>query len=327
MPANLTPMYLQAEEEFRQAITTEEKIEALRRMIALLPKHKGTDHLFADLKRRLAKLQKEEHARGRGRRVDPFHIPKEGAGQVVLLGFPNVGKSSLLRALTAAEPPIAEYPFTTQLPQPGMMEFEDIQVQLVDTPAMTGEITPGGLVTRVRLTDLALLVVDLSSDDVLSHVEDIVQRLAVSKVDLVDTPLENPEAFYVQVKTLIVANKKDIDGAADRLEVLQEFYGQRFPMRSVSALRREGLEDLRREIVQRLGIIRVYTKIPGRPPDLEKPFTLPEGSTVTDLARAVHKDFAAGLKYARIWGSEKYDGQTVSRDHVLEDKDVIELHM
>ena len=143
VPANLTPQYHDAEERFKAASTHDERLAAMREMIALLPKHKGTEKLFADLKKRLAKLETEvEHAAHGGRHADPGHVKREGAGQWVLLGEPNAGKSSLLAALTHAHPEIGEYPFTTRAPLPGMMPFEDVQVQLVDTPAVAAGHTP-----------------------------------------------------------------------------------------------------------------------------------------------------------------------------------------
>jgi len=139
MPANLTPQYKQAEERFRAAATHDEKLDALREMIALLPKHKGTEKLYADLKKRLAKLEEEgAHThRGATRHDDPGHVRREGAGQWVLVGPPNAGKSALLAALTNAHPEVAPYPFTTRVPLPGMMAFEDLLVQLVDTPPVS----------------------------------------------------------------------------------------------------------------------------------------------------------------------------------------------
>ena len=94
MPANLTPQYKEAEARYREAATHEEKVVALREMMALLPRHKGTEKLQADIRRRLAKLEEEaEHgARGGARRVDPGHVRREGAGQWVVIGPPNAGK-------------------------------------------------------------------------------------------------------------------------------------------------------------------------------------------------------------------------------------------
>ena len=167
MPANLTPDYQAAEERYRQADTIEEKIEALREMLATIPKHKGTEKLQADIKRRLSKTQQEQMQRRRSgaRRHDPSHIPGEGAGQIALIGPPNTGKSSLLAAITHAQPDIAEYPFTTHAPQPGMMTYEDVQVQLIDTPPLTHEPFDFLHVNIARNADAVLLVVDTVDEE------------------------------------------------------------------------------------------------------------------------------------------------------------------
>ena len=143
-------------------------VDALREMLALLPKHKGTEKLQADLKHRLAKLEEEgERTRkGGARRFDPGHVRREGAGQWVLLGPPNAGKSALLRALTRAHPEVAPYPFTTRAPMPGMMPFEDVQVQVVDTPAVTPEHVEPYLPNLVHGADGVVLVLDVTADDV-----------------------------------------------------------------------------------------------------------------------------------------------------------------
>src|SRR5512138_3814223 len=167
MPANLTAQYKEAEARYRAAVGYEEKLEALREMLALLPKHKGTEKLQADLRKRLSKLEDEEaHVAKSGHRgPDVGHVKREGAGQWVLLGPPNAGKSSLLAALTHAHPEIAEYPFTTRLPQPGMMPFEDVLVQLVDTPAVPAGHTEAWLPNLARNADGLLLVLDVAADD------------------------------------------------------------------------------------------------------------------------------------------------------------------
>jgi ribosome-interacting GTPase 1 len=327
MPANLTPQYRAAEERFRQAVTPEEKLEALQEMLATLPKHKGTEKMQADIKRRMARLrQEEEEQRRRGRRGGHFRVEKQGAGQAVLVGFPNVGKSSLVVALTNAELEVADYPFTTHLPGPGMMPFENVQIQLVDTPPLTEDYLEPWLPDLVRRADVALLVVDLGSDEVLEQVETVRQRLAARHVHLVGREPEAPEAFQLYRRTLLVGNKADVEGSAERLEVLQEWYGQEFLIVAVSARTGAGLEEFRRTLWDFLEKVRVYTKVPGKKPDLTQPFVLPRGSTVLDLAAAIHQDLAAGLKFARIWGKEAHDGQPVARDHVLHEGDVLELH-
>jgi small GTP-binding protein len=337
MPANLTPVYHEAERQFQQASTIPEKIEALQHMLAVIPKHKGTEHMRADLRRRLAKLRQEaqQGSKTQSARDALLHVERQGAGQVALVGAPNTGKSALVGALTHARPAVAEYPFTTQLPLPGMMPYGGIQIQLVDTPPITPEYYEPWQGDLVRRADAALLVADLAEDALLEQVEDVLERLRQSKAVLCAEPPPEPEPFVAYVPTLLVANKCEAPGAAERSEILCELFGERFPIWSVSAQTGAGLEALRDAIYRRLGILRVFSKPPGKPPDLETPFVLKQGSTVIDLAGMVHKDFLTGLKSARVWGSPisaspsgsaKYPGQAVERDHILADGDIVELH-
>jgi ribosome-interacting GTPase 1 len=337
MPANLTPAYHAAERQFQQAATIPEKIEALQQMLAVIPKHKGTDHMRADLRRRLAKLRQEAHQSGKGHsaREAMLHVERQGAGQVVLVGAPNTGKSSLVAALTHAHPAVADYPFTTQLPLPGMMPYGGIQIQLVDTPPITPEYFEGWEADLIRRTDTALLVADLAEDALLEEVEGVLERLGESRVLLGADPPDTSEPGVVSLRTLFVANKRDAPGADERCEILREFYGRRFPLLPVSAWSGEGLDALREAIYHSLDILRVFSKPPGKEPDLAAPFVLKQGSTVLDLAGMVHKEFMTTLKSARVWGSAlspspsgsaKHPGQAVERDHVLADGDIVELH-
>jgi hypothetical protein len=329
MPANLTPQYIKAEKEFKAARTIEEKIACMENMLALIPKHKGTDHMQADLKRRLAQLRKEQlEGRPAGKRAAPvYKIEKGGAGQVILLGPPNAGKSQLLKSLTNATVAVAEYPFTTQVPQPGMARFEDIQIQLVDTPAVTEDYFEPWLPDLVRRADAALLIADLGDEAVLDALEVVIRRLETVKVCLVsEAPADPAEQLHAFRRTAIVANKIDLPGAATRLDALREFYSGRFEIWPVSATMGNGLEALPARLFDFLRLIRVYTKEPGKKPDLDAPYTLPVGSTVIQLAIGVHREFEQTLKSARIWGSGKYEGIYVKRDHLLRDKDVVELH-
>lgn len=336
MPANLTPQYRAAEERHRAAVTPEEKLITLREMLALLPKHKGTEKLQADLKQRISKLQDQSQAgRSRARRMSFDHVPREGAGQVALVGPPNAGKSSLLAALTRAQPEVAPYPFTTQVPQPGMMAFEDVQIQLVDTPAVSSEHTPPWLPGLVRSADLALFVLDLAEPALLEQVESVLERLAASRVELVAPAPEalkaagaarSADPLVKPVKTLALGNKADLPGAEVGRELLAELLGARLPLIAVSAADGSGLESLRRQVFSLLDVVRVYAKEPGKPPDRERPFVLPRGSTVANLAGCIHRDLAEHIRFARVWGTSTFDGQTVHRDHPLADGDVIELH-
>ncbi len=347
MPANLTPQYLDAEQRFKEAATSAEKLKALRHMMAVIPKHKGTEKLRAELRRKLSRLQdsiEAERQRKGGGRPDPGHVPHEGAGQVALVGAPNAGKSSLLAALTAAHPKIANYPFTTLEPQSGMMPFEDVHVQLVDTPAVSGDFMEAWLPELVRRADRVLLVVDIGNDAVLEDTETLFARLAEKRVRLIPQLPAHDEGAHDEtedtdaqdvdrIETLVAANQCDRPGAAERLELLREILeaGLAAPLPEdalcvVSAETRQGLDVLPPRIFEALRVVRVYTKAPGSKPDHEKPFVLPHGATVLDLAETIHKDIAASLKLARLWGSGRFDGQAVQRDHVLEDRDIVELH-
>ncbi len=325
MPANLTPEYLAADRKFKEATTPQAKLAALEEMLAVIPKHKGTEKMQADLKRRIAKLRQEAQRRRGAARARPFyHVDREGAGQLVLVGGPNVGKSSLLAALTNAQPEIADYPFTTRVPLAGMAAFEDVPIQLVDLPPVSPEMTEGWLYALIRGADGALVVVDLADPDLLSSTEQVLALLAAGGVEI--TPPGAPRGPR-QTPGLFVATKLDAPGARDALEIFKEFYAARLPVLPVSAQQDVNLGELRREMFRLLGKIRVYSKKPGKKPDLDVPFVLPQGTTVQEAAGAVHKDFAERLRYARLWRAGEYDGQMVSRDHVLRDRDILELHM
>ncbi len=329
MPANLTPQYQAAEERFRAAQTVEEKIEALREMLSTIPKHKGTEKLQADIKRRLAKCQQEQEQRKKsgGRRHDPGHIPREGAGQVALIGPPNSGKSSLLAALTHARPEVADYPFTTSAPLPGMMPYEDVQVQLIDTPPMTGEPFDPLLINIARNADCLLLVVDPNDPEALEQVEHVRAFLTRSRISPIGRPV--PEEFTISGRVMhvhLALNKLDLEPDGEIVTMLHEAIGADLPLHRIAAAHGAGLEELRGALYRLLDVLRVYAKEPGKKPDMARPFVMKRGATVHDLAMIIHKDIAASFKYARIWGSAKFDGQQVDRDHVLADRDVVEIH-
>jgi len=325
MPANLTPEYLEAERRFKSAKSTEDKVAALEEMMATIPRHKGTEKMQADLKRRLSKLRAEQARRPTSRIGIIHRVEKEGAGQVAMVGPPNSGKSLLVRRLTHAMPEVADYPFTTRVPLPGMMPFEDVQVQLVDLPPVHPDFPESWLYQIIRNADAALLVVDLSDPDLLEDLETTLGQVANAKVQLDQAELPNAPG-WLRKRTLLVANKIDAGGAPEALEILRDLYGARFALTRVSAETGEGLEDFRRAVFELLEVIRVYTKAPGKKLERTAPYVLKRGSRLIDLAAHVHHDFLTQLKYARVWGHGKFEGQMVNRDHVLEDKDVVELH-
>ena len=325
MPANLTPQYFAAEKVFKQAKTNPEKIAALEEMLAIMPKHKGTDHLKADLRRRIAKLSQTDKKAATARAS--LIIQKEGAAQVLVVGLPNAGKSQLVDMLTNASPAVADYPFTTNNAIPGMMEYENIQIQLVDTPPLVSGSTQPLLPPNLIRADALLIIIDLA-DDPLSHMETIAAELYRMRIDIgTQQPDEERIGTYYRKKTLVIGNKIDLAEARQNYEALQELYRDELPVTAISAKTGKGLEELKLKIFQLLDIIRVYTKTPRQKPDTNDPIVLPRGSTLEDAARDVHKDFQAKLKFARVWGSGKHDGVMVKREHVLQDGDIIELHM
>lgn len=329
MPANLPPQYYEAEERFRQARTAKEKLAILKEMWAIMPKHKGTDRLQGELKAKISQLKKEMQTKKKtGKSFYSHHIEKEGAAQVVLIGLPNVGKSQIVTRLTNATPQVASYPFTTREPLVGMMPFKDIKIQLIDTPPITEEFTEPWLPEIVKYADYVILVVDLGSEEVLNQIDVILKRLEQSKVKLVVKEEENNELnvqFYK--KTMILGNKNDISDAEEHFKVLKDLHSDNFSLLSISAKEREGLQELKRKIYEELAIIRIYTKESGKSADMDDPIVLEKGSRLIDAARVIHKDFAFKLKYAKVWGSSKFDGQKIDRNHLLEDGDVVEFHL
>jgi ribosome-interacting GTPase 1 len=325
MPANLNPEYFKAEQWFRTATTNEEKILAVERMLAVMPKHKGTDGLKADLRHKLSKLKEAPTVKKGGKHTDIFHVPRTGAGQVVLLGLPNTGKSSIVAALTNAKVSVADFPFATAGPVPGMAKFEDVQIQLVDMPPITAEYVSPGQVGTYRNCDLIAIVIDLSAE-----VEEqmlVCLDFLESRNLLLDekTPALDGYGNVIGKKAFCICTKYDI-AKPGSLELTKKVSDKPREFIAVSARTGEGLGELPKVFFKSLGLIRVYAKPPGKPADMNEPFTMPAGSTVMDMATAIHRDLAEKLKHARIWGTGVYSGQNAQRTHVLIDKDVVELH-
>jgi ribosome-interacting GTPase 1 len=340
MPANLTPEYKASEAAFRKARDPGERLEWLREMLRVIPKHKGTDHLQGDIKRRIKELSEElERPKRGGAHGGPaLVIRPEGAAQIALLGPPNAGKSSLHARLTGSGAQVAPYPFTTQFPQPGMMSHEGIHFQLVDLPAISPEHPVPWLASAVQTADAGLLIVDLADPACLEQVEAVHAMLRDKRVTLIgqsDPPgeLVGPaeeganDPFALRFPTLFLANKADaLPDPEAELRTFLGLAGLSYPALAVSAMTGQGLGEIGPWLITYLGIVRVYTKAPGRPPDRDRPFTLRRGQTVEDVARLVHKDLAGTLQYARVWGTTGFGGQHVGRDHVVADGDVVELN-
>jgi len=340
MPANLSPEYKAAADEYRKARDPQERLEHLREMLRVIPKHKGTDHLQADLKRRIKELDEELAGpkKGGARGGPSLVIRPEGAAQVALVGAPNSGKSLLHDRLTGSGAKSGPYPYTTQYPEPGMLRWEDVHFQLVDLPAIAAEHPLPWLTGTLQSADACLLVVDLADPDCLQHVASVQQELARRKTSLVTRwPVDAGDAavtadddvFALRLPTLLLANKADLlDHPQTDLEALAELEEPHFPTLLVAAQTGYGLGELGTWLWRQFALVRVYTKAPGKPAERDRPFTLRCGEqTVADAARLVHRDMARTLKYARVWGrSVTADGQHVGREHRLADGDILELH-
>ena len=329
MPTNLPAEYAEAEKLYREATTPEQKIARLEAMISTIPKHKGTDKLRADYRRRLSKLKEaaaQSSKRTRGA-ASPYRIDKEGAGQLVIIGPTNVGKSSLVVSLTNANPEVSAAPFTTWQPTPGMIPVENIQIQLIDTPPLNPDYVVPEFLDLIRRADLVLLVVDLQMDP-LQQLADALALLEEHRI----VPLHRQDQYDARrrltfVPLLLLVNKHDDETTEEDFQIFLELMEEDCPLVALSTISGRNLEYLKRVVFERLGIIRVYSQAPGQDPQIDSPFILQKGDTVADFAGRVHRDFYDNLKTARVWGAGVYDGQMVSRDHVLHDEDVVELRI
>jgi ribosome-interacting GTPase 1 len=326
MPANLTPQFIKARERFHKAKEPDEKLAALEEMLATIPKHKGTDHMVGDIRKQIAKYQEASFRAKKGKGGGGHdHVPKEGAGQAVLVGPPNSGKSSLVAAVTKARPEIADYPFSTLVPVPGMMRFEDVHVQLVDLPPLSAEYTEPWVYNLIRAADLVLLVLGLDELELLeTNLEELLLWIEERRIHPVVERSSGEEGNEraIEVPARVVLTKADLAPVPAALARQLPF-----PSVAVSARSGAGLDAFARMTFAALKVIRIYTKLPGKKPDLEEPYTLPVGSTALDAVKTVHRDFAEHLKYVRVWGSGRFDGQQVPATHRLEDGDIVEIHV
>ena len=329
MPANLTAQYHKAEEEFRRAATPDDQLRCLQTMLREIPKHKGTDKLQAELKQKISRVKNELNAPGKaGRRGYGIRIPRQGAGTVVFLGGVNAGKSQLVASLTRARPEVAPYPFTTRKPMPGMMPWEDVMVQLVDTPPITEDYLESYMQGLIRGAELALLLVDLGSDDGIQQCQAVLDKLDTTKTRLAsESYLDENDIGLSYTRTLLVPNKIDLHEAPERLELLHELCPLKFPEHVISAQERTNLEGLRSIIYTSLNVVRIYSKLPNmKEADFERPFTVRRGANLWDVAGQIHEDYHEHLKFARVWGSQVHDGTVVKGDYVVHDRDIVELH-
>lgn len=327
MPANLPPDYYAAEKRYRNASEIREKIEILREMLAIMPKHKGTEHLQGDLKRKIAKLHslaKKKHVRSRSSGID--HIPKEGAGQAVLVGPPNSGKSSILSAVTNAHAEIADYPFSTYKPVVGMMSYEDIKVQLVDMPPIAPEFNESWYYNIIRLADVVLFIIDVNTIQTEKKLNDSFKQLEEHKIILTDRGEHTPRSSIALKSTLIVCNKDDMEALDDKKKIVTKIYGKQFPYIFISIRKNRNIDAFRGAVFKALNVIRIYTKVPGKKAEMGNPFILPACTNVIEAAKTIHNELAETMKFVCLWDSNKYNGLRVEKNHMLNDGDIIEIH-
>ncbi len=329
MPANLPPQYFDVEKRLKETTDPGERKEIYEELLAIVPKHKGTEKLQALFKTKIAKLKVQMQKRPTvAHRGPTYSIEKSGAGQVVLIGPPNAGKSRLLKALTNADPVIADYPFSTHTPAPAMMLFENIQIQLIDTPPITPEYIDVWHTELVKNADAVLLVLNLGAQDPRADLSTVLAKLEEKRIMFVDDESAMYSSRQIPSrKVAVVANKKDLDPGGGRMRLLKTELDEDFLVTAVSAETGDALGDLKYRIFQMLCIVRIYSKIPGKEISRQDPYVLPSGSTLIDMAKSVHKDFAQKLKFAKVWGGNKYRGLKVTRDYLLQDEDIIELHI
>jgi len=274
MPVNAPIEYYKAEEKFTSAKTKEEKILYLEEMIRLLPKHKSSENVHAQLRKKLAKIKSQKSKKVGSR--PKWSIRKEGAGQVCLLGLTNSGKSTLLKELTGIDVGIASYEYTTTKPEHGMMRYEDVWVQIVEIPSTFDP----PVMSIVYGTDLILVLLDVN------------KGLGKQQKEL-DKILNRR---MIKSKKIYIITKQKID-----------------------------IKKLKQQIWNNLGKMRIYTKTPRKKSEI-KPIVFKQGATVKDVVKEVHKTFLKHFRYAKIWGkSVKFGGATVGLDHVLVDKDIVEI--
>jgi ribosome-interacting GTPase 1 len=318
MPANLPQIYHKIEGRLKFADTPEEKISIIKEMLAVMPKHKGTDGLRAELNSKIAKLKREAKKKPQVRRLDLTHVPKMGIAQVVLMGAPNSGKSTVLSKLTNADPEVASYPFTTQKPDVGMIEFENVQIQLIDTPPLYENFHPPWLLALGRNCDVLIGLIDGRKDSPVKELDLLLDRLEQGSIFLESRDYFKDDELMKKRGFIIVSSGKE-----KNLQLLRKKYSDRLDFYGFNI--DSDAEDLKEKIFKSLSLIRIYTKPPGKNADFTEPVVLREDATVEDAAYHIHKDFADKMKYTKLWRGDNNPRQ-VGPEEILMEGDVVEFH-
>lgn len=297
MPANLPPQFFQLQNKLKEVKTLEEKIEILKEMLAVCPKHKGTEKVQEEIKRKIAKLKREVPKKIK--REEIYFVKKEGAGQVLVLGPPNSGKTSLVNKLCQTNFKVADFPFTTKIPTPAMMKFENILIQIVDTPPLWQGFKPGWLKNLSKQANLILLLVDLSQD-FKSQTKELLEIMQEWQIE--------------KEKIFIVGNKIDIAPPNLKTETF-----------SISAKVGTNLEKLKEKIFKNLRIIRVYAKEPKKEVNFDHPFILKEGTKLIEFVEEINEEWIKKFKGAKLYSTDLKHFIMVGREYILKDGDIIEI--
>jgi len=326
MPANLPPDYYAAEERFRQAKTSEEKIRITEEMLAIMPKHKGTDHLKADLRARISRLEKEGLKKKTGiSTYNPFAVDREDCPQIVLLGAANSGKSALCNRLSTSNSEVAEYPYTTTKPGPGIFRHNHYRCQIVDLPPIISDSMEGWMGDLLRSSDGAMICFDASQESALEEVSSVFKAIDSANVYIYGLQPGHPPLGTVPKKAFIALTKCDI-AHPEVKDLLMAEFRDKFLIIETSAVGTMDLNVFTNVIAESLQILRIFTKIPGKKADIDEPYIVKRGITVIELAETVHRELADSFRFARVWGKKVFDGQRMGKEYVLEDEDIVELH-
>ncbi len=308
MPANLPPQFHEISQKVKEAEKVEEKISLLEELLAITPKHKGTEKVQAEIKAKIAKLKKKKPKKSKSE--ISYFIPKEGAAQIVLVGPANSGKSSLLNVLTEAETKTGAYPFTTQTLKPAMMPYQNILIQLIDTPPLTKD-SPGWMKNILKSSDAIIAVFDLSKEGVIEDIKEI-------KKIFKDWRLNSK-------KTIFVANKIDLGKPEKKIEKIESELKDKIYL--LSCEKKINIEKFKRMVFRTLEIIRVYTKSSNKSVDFEHPFIMKKNSKLVELARKIHHDFKSSFKYAKLFTPGSKHPKIIGKDYILQDEDIVEIRI
>lgn len=353
------------------------QIREIEEELARTKYNKATQGHIGRQKAKLARLREQKTSQSRRSAGLGYGIKKEGHATVVLVGFPSVGKSTLLNRISNAESRVGSYDFTTLKVVPGVMEINGARIQVLDIPGIIEGVSSGKgrgreVLSIARSADLVVLVVDAEKPEQLDVLRkeleqsgfrldqerpdvkitkrsggglDIGSAVRLTKMGLAEAKevmrefrILNAEVVIREdidadqlvdcimdnrsyVRSIVAINKADKISSGEKDFLRKRFRGCVL----VSAELGTGIDHLRRTMWKRLELMRIYMKKIGSEPDMEEPVIIRKGSTVKNVAEDIRKSWGRA-KYARVWGSSKFDGQRLGLDYVLKDRDIVEIH-